>query len=88
MSPKTFISGANRGIGLGVLKRLLRLGVPKEDLFIGVRNIKQSVKDLEKEGVHLSIHNLFRFDLEDQSAIQELVSHFQNQGYKVSIIFN
>lgn len=81
---KIFITGANRGIGKGILSHYLKTGASPENIFVGVRNVDTTMTELEKEGLYLPKASFLHLDLESLDSIENLREHFESNSISVS----
>ena len=79
-----FITGANRGIGKGILKKCLANTCNPENIYIGVRDPEKTYFDFQKENIVLSRINIMHLDLEQNSSILGLVKFLKSRQIKVS----
>lgn len=85
LSKKVFITGANRGIGKGILEYYLKQNYNPENLYVGVRDINKSSWDLQNQGIDLPKHNFFYLDLEKNKSIDSLHHKIASREIKVNI---
>ena len=86
MKKVAIVTGGNKGIGLGIVKGLAE----KFDgsVYLTARNVERgskSVKELEKEGVNVSFHQL---DIDDKSSIEKLCEYMKQNYGGIDVLVN
>ena len=84
-----FVTGANRGIGYGIFKYLLKKNIGK-NYYLGCRDIKKgeiAIKNLEKENINeKKIFHLLKVDLEEEKTFRNIFSGLKDE--KIDILIN
>ena len=86
MKKVAIVTGGNKGIGLGIVKGLAE----KFDgsVYLTARNVERgskSVKELEKEGVNVSFHQL---DIDDKTSIEKLCEYMKQNYGGIDVLVN
>lgn len=79
------VTGANRGIGLEVVRQLARRGMT---VILGARNLDKgetAAEGLRSEGLHVVPHQL---DVTDQASINQLVAQLGEDFGRVDVLVN
>ena len=83
ISKNLFITGANRGIGKGILEFYLKNNFNPQNIFVGVRNVDEVSALFDNEKIFLPKKNLFYLDLEKNDSIDNFVQDIKSQKLQV-----
>lgn len=91
-SPIVFITGANTGLGLEVVKALFRSSNKSYTILLGGRNIEKAqaaVREVEAEFPKSNtVTKAVQVDIEDDQSIQNVFDLISNEYGKVDVLIN
>ena len=86
MKKVAIVTGGNKGIGLGIVRGLAEQF--DGSVYLTARNVERgskSVKELEKEGLNVSFHQL---DIDDKSSIEKLCEYMKQNYGGIDVLVN
>jgi len=84
-----FITGCNRGLGLGLIKNLLAIPTPLDHIFATCRNVQKAEELQSLATANKNLH-IIQLDITDFNSYERVIKEVENvvQGQGLNVLFN